>query len=110
MRPSDDTKILELPWILAIKIFGKQVLAIVKGCPVAADPNHLAEIGFRDLDHALEIHFLRLHNTLTRMLKCPNEPGEHRRGDLQGGRIVMRCCLPSLSDRQTRAKPIHPLR
>src|SRR5262245_49319489 len=103
---SDDANVLELPRVLSVEIFGKQMLATVKGRPIATDPDHLAEIGSRDIENPLEIHFLRLDDAPTRMLKGPDGTGEHRGGDLQRGGVVVWRRPSRLSDRQAGAVPV----
>src|SRR6266513_2664593 len=107
---SDDANILELPWILAVEIFGEQPLSIVERCPVIMYPDQLAEIGPRDIEDAREIHFLGFDDALARMLERPDDAAEHRRCDLQRGGVVVRYDPPRLGDRQTRAEPIHTSR
>src|ERR1700739_2307102 len=104
---SDDAKVHELPRVLAVEIFGEQTLAPVERGPVTVDPDYFAEIGACDVEDALEIHFLRLDNTLARMLERPDDAGEHRRGDLERGGVVVRCRPPRLGDCQARAGPIN---
>src|SRR5271169_2699062 len=103
---SDDANVLELPRILAVEIFGKQMLATVKRRPVATDPDHLAEIGSRDVEDALEIHFFGLDDAPARMLKGPDDTGEHGGGDLQRGGVIVWRRPSCLSDRQARAVPV----
>src|SRR5216683_6135138 len=107
---SDDANVLELPRILAVEIFGEQVLSTVERCPVTVYPDQITKIGTRDVEDAREIHFLRLDDSLARMLERPDGAGEHRRGNLQRGGVVVRRHPSSLGDRQTRAEPIDPRR
>src|SRR6266853_1079570 len=93
-RLSHHADILELPGIVAVEVFRKQALAVVQRRPVAIDADDLAKIGMADLQDALKIDLVRLDDAALRMLDRPDHAGQHGRGDLQRGRVVVRRHAP----------------
>src|SRR5262249_21345468 len=99
-NPSDDTDILELPGIVAVEVLCEQPLAVFEGCPIAKNSNDLTEVGAGDGENTLEIDLLGLDDALPRMLQRPYDPGQHRRGDLERGGVVVWRRAPRLGNRQ----------
>src|SRR5882757_3047366 len=108
-RLSHHADILELPGIAAVEVFRKQALAVLERRPVAVHADHLAKIGMADFQDALKVDLVRLDDAALRMLDRPDHAGQHGRGDLQRGRVVVRRHAPRFFDRQARAVPIDTL-
>src|SRR5690349_176941 len=86
---SDDADVLELPWIVAVEVLGKQKFAVLQRRPVAIDADDLPEIGPGDLQDAGEIQLLRLDGAPARVFDCPDRATKHGGGDLQRGGVVV---------------------
>src|ERR1700732_4149703 len=74
--PSGYAEILELPGIIRVEIFGEEDSAIEERRPVAIGADDGAEIGHADLEHAREIHLVRLDDPRVRILERPDQPSE----------------------------------
>ena len=74
--------------------------------PVGVVAGYRAEIGPLDLEAAAEVHLVGLDQAAVRVLQHPDDAGEHRRGDLQAGRVLVGRELAGLLDRELRAVPV----
>ena len=74
--------------------------------PVGVVADHRAEIGHLHLEAAAEIHLVGLDDAGLRVLQRPDHAGEHRRGHLQAGGVLVGRELARLLDRELRAVPV----
>src|SRR4029077_9074221 len=102
-RPSDDAEVLELPGIGLIDVLGEQHAALYQRRPVAVLADHRPEIGFADLEVAREIHLIGLDDAALGILQRPDDARQHRRADLDRGRVVVGRELARLMDVELRA-------
>src|SRR5262245_4113908 len=96
----------ELPGIAGVDALRKELAAVDERRPVGVATDHRAEIGPLQLEAAPEIHFIGFDNAAVRVLEHPDDAGEHRRGDLEAGRVLVGRELPRLLDRELRAVPV----
>ena len=85
---------------------GKKPGRSVERRPVGVEAVDRAEIGPLHLEAAAEIHLVGLDDAGLRVLQRPDHAGEHRRGHLQAGRVLVGRELARLLDRELRAVPI----
>src|ERR1700704_5741873 len=79
----------ELPGILAVDIFREEARPAIERRPVGILADDRAEIGRLHLEAAAEIHLVGLDDAGLGVLQRPYHSGEHRRGHLQAGGVLV---------------------
>jgi hypothetical protein len=67
---------------------------------------HRPEVGPLHLQAAAVVHLVGLDDAGGRVLQRPHHPGEHGRGDLQPGGVLVGGEVAGLVDRELRAVPV----
>ena len=74
---------------LAVDLLRKQARPSGERRPVGVFAEHRAEIGQLDFQAAAEVHLVGLDDAAVRVLQHPDHAGQHRRGHLQAGGVLV---------------------
>ena len=72
-----------------VDVLGEEPRAVGKRRPVGVIALHRAEIGPLDLEAAAVVHLVGLDDAGLRVLERPDHAGDHRRGHLQAGGVLV---------------------
>src|SRR3990170_6225709 len=81
--------VLELPGVAVVDLLREQLVAPAERRPVGVGADHRAEIGTLDFEAAAKIHLVGFDNAALGVLQQPHDAGEHRRGHLQPGGVLV---------------------
>src|SRR5579885_1314068 len=88
--------ILELPWVYCVDVLGEEGGTALKRSPVRILPNDRPKIAPLHLATAAEVECLRLDDSRSWILKCPDHASEHRGRHLKPSGILIRRNGPRL--------------